>query len=65
MALLPGSTEFPCAIHIQGPGDFNSPLTLYVEDGGVRAIVVTVHGHCPQQRDRTHAQISSPSFFPG
>jgi hypothetical protein len=39
-----GEAEIPIKVAIIGAGEFTSQLHLYVDDGGVREIVFTIHG---------------------
>ena len=39
-----GAIEFPCELSIGRAGPFEAKATVYVDDGGVRDLVLTVRG---------------------
>jgi hypothetical protein len=39
-----GRCDIACELAIGGPGEFSNQLHLFVDDGGTREIVFTVHG---------------------
>jgi hypothetical protein len=40
----PGANQLDCSVTVPRPGPFNSQMTIYADDGGLREIQLTFHG---------------------
>lgn len=61
LTVEPGTTfEYTCELSVKKPGPFEAPMTLFLEDNGIREVTLTVRGVGVAPEGKSDAPAAKP-----